>query len=74
MVTRTCSCFSVGNLKNASQCAGTYKMFRPDDDVMAENIEFYKSQANITDNDFNPRQVLCQQQPFCCPFFHGGGV
>jgi hypothetical protein len=48
--------YQMGDNKNASQCAGTYILMLPDDDAMKENIRYYKSQTNIVDSDFNPRQ------------------
>ena len=54
----------VGDAKNASKCAGTYLLMLPDDEVMIENIEYYKNQTNITDTDFNPRQVSTENHLF----------
>ena len=62
----------MGDFKNASQCAGTHRLFHPDDDVMAGNIRYYQETANASNIDLMPRQVLIKMvlRFFCVIFIN----
>lgn len=52
--------FSVNDLKNAVPCAASYMLFDPSDDVMKNNVAYYKfhkSQWGLEEEDFLPRSV-----------------
>ena len=52
--------FLVNDLKNAVPCATSYMLFDPSDEVMKNNVAYYKyhkSQWGLTDEDFLPRPV-----------------
>jgi len=55
---------AVGNRHQAAQCTSTYLLFRPDDDTMLYNKQFYLQQADTSPNDFAPRQVITDNS--CC--------
>lgn len=44
-------------VKKAVECAMTYLLYHPDDEVMLNNIRHYKEVEGIKDEDFVPRQV-----------------
>uniref|UniRef100_A0A3Q0SW70 Cartilage associated protein n=1 Tax=Amphilophus citrinellus TaxID=61819 RepID=A0A3Q0SW70_AMPCI len=49
---------AVNDLKNAVPCATSYMLFDPSDEVMRNNVEYYKfhkSKWGLTDEDFLPR-------------------
>ncbi|XP_062521860.1 cartilage-associated protein-like [Corticium candelabrum] len=54
--------YKMGDFKNASQCAGTHRLFHPDDDVMAGNIRYYQETANASNIDLMPRQEAFHYQ------------
>ena len=47
----------VGNLKKAAEAVGTYLLFKPNDDEMLKNQQFYLEQAEVTEEDIKPRMV-----------------
>jgi hypothetical protein len=47
----------VGNLKKAAECAATYLLYHPEDEVMLGNIKHYKEMEGLSEEDFVPRQV-----------------
>lgn len=52
--------FTVNDLKNAVPCAASYMLFDPSDEVMKNNVEYYKfhnSRWGLTEDDFLPRSV-----------------
>lgn len=52
--------FLVNDLKNAVPCAASYMLFDPSDEVMKNNVAYYKyhkTQWGLTDEDFFPRSV-----------------
>lgn len=52
--------FSVNDLKNAVPCAASYMLFDPSDEVMKNNVAYYKfhkTQWGLEDEDFLPRSV-----------------
>lgn len=52
--------FTVNDLKNAVPCAASYVLFDPSDEVMKNNVAYYKfhkSQWGLTEEDFLPRPV-----------------
>ena len=38
-------------------CTGTYLLFRPNDETMLDNRDYYQRQSSASDSDFTPRQV-----------------
>lgn len=62
---------SVNDLKNAVPCATSYLLFDPNDEVMKNNVEYYKfhkSKWGLIDEDFLPRSVsdvqICSQNMY----------
>lgn len=52
--------FAVTDLKNAVPCAVSYLLFDPSDEVMKNNVAYYKFHKNqwgLTEEDFLPRSV-----------------
>lgn len=52
--------FPVNDVKNAAPCAASYMLFDPKDQVMQQNVayyRFYREQWGLNDNDFEPRPV-----------------
>lgn len=52
--------FPVNDLKNAVPCAASYMLFDPKDEVMKNNVAYYKfhkKQWDLTEEDFLPRSV-----------------
>lgn len=50
----------MNDLKNAVPCAVSYILFDPSDEVMKNNVAYYKfhkSQWELTEDDFLPRSV-----------------
>ncbi|XP_053718208.1 cartilage-associated protein [Synchiropus splendidus] len=51
--------YKLNDMKNAVPCAASYMLFDPNDDVMKNNIAYYKfhkGQWGLTDEDFLPRR------------------
>jgi len=48
---------AVGNSPQAAQCTSTYLLFRPNDETMLQNKNYYMSQSTASQSDFTPRQV-----------------
>lgn len=51
---------SVGNLKEACQAVASYLLFYPDDEVMLDNMKYYRSLPKVTNDYFTPREVGTQ--------------
>lgn len=58
----------VNDVKNAAPCAASYMLFDPKDQVMRQNVQyyrFYREQWGLEESDFQPRPVsrthVCQQ-------------
>ena len=50
----------MNDMKNAAPCAASYMLFDPRDDVMNNNVAYYKFHKDkwgLTDEDFLPRAV-----------------
>lgn len=67
----TVTLLSVNDLKNAVPCATSYLLFDPNDEVMKNNVEYYKfhkSKWGLIDEDFLPRSVsdvqICSQNMY----------
>lgn len=53
-------CFTVNDVKNAAPCAASYMLFDRSDQVMQQNVayyRFYREQWGLEENDFQPRPV-----------------
>lgn len=51
---------SVNDLKNAVPCVASYMLFDPSDEVMKNNVDYYRyhrEKFGLTDEDFFPRAV-----------------
>lgn len=54
---------AVNDVKNAAPCAASYMLFDPKDQVMKQNVEyyrFYREQWGLEESDFLPRPVSSQ--------------
>lgn len=54
---------AVHDVKNAAPCAASYMLFDPKDQVMKQNVEyyrFYREQWGLEEGDFLPRPVSSQ--------------
>uniref|UniRef100_A0A3Q2V0V5 Endoplasmic reticulum protein SC65 n=1 Tax=Haplochromis burtoni TaxID=8153 RepID=A0A3Q2V0V5_HAPBU len=52
------SYYKLNDVKNAAPCAASYMLFDPKDQVMQQNVayyRFYREQWGLNDNDFEPR-------------------
>ena len=52
--------FPVNDVKNAAPCAASYMLFDPNDQVMQQNLayyRFYREQWGLKEEDFQPRPV-----------------
>lgn len=52
--------FTVNDVKNAAPCAASYMLFDSTDQVMMQNVayyRFYREQWGLEDKDFEPRPV-----------------
>uniref|UniRef100_A0A3Q0RTN2 Endoplasmic reticulum protein SC65 n=1 Tax=Amphilophus citrinellus TaxID=61819 RepID=A0A3Q0RTN2_AMPCI len=52
------SYYKLNDVKNAAPCAASYMLFDPKDQVMQQNVayyRFYREQWGLEDNDFQPR-------------------
>jgi len=49
--------FSVGEIKMAAECTGTYLLLKPNDATMVHNYDYYARQFGILPDDFKPRKV-----------------
>lgn len=63
---------AVNDVKNAAPCAASYMLFDPKDQVMKQNVEyyrFYREQWGLEESDFLPRPVSSQTKSsvFCLP-------
>lgn len=63
---------AVNDVKNAAPCAASYMLFDPKDQVMKQNVEyyrFYREQWGLEDSDFLPRPVSSETKSsvFCLP-------
>ena len=50
----------MNDVKNAAPCAASYMLFDPKDQVMTQNVayyRFYREQWGLVENDFQPRPV-----------------
>jgi len=47
----------VGNSQQAAVCTITYLLFRPSDETMIQNKDFYLQKSDASPSDFIPRQV-----------------
>lgn len=50
----------MNDVKNAAPCAASYMLFDPKDQVMRQNVEyyrFYREQWGLEESDFQPRPV-----------------
>lgn len=54
--------YKVGNLKKAAECAATYLLYHPEDEVMLGNIKHYKEMEGLSEEDFVPRQEIAAKQ------------
>lgn len=57
----------VNDLKNAVPCAASYILFDPGDEVMKNNMEYYKyhkEQWGLTGEDFLPRSVSINENKY----------
>lgn len=53
-------CCLVNDLKNAVPCVASYMLFDPSDEVMKNNVEYYRyhrEKFGLSDEDFLPREV-----------------
>jgi len=48
---------SVGNSQQAAHCTTTYLLFRPNDETMLQNKDYYMQRSSASESDFTPRQV-----------------
>ncbi|KAM3923423.1 endoplasmic reticulum protein SC65 isoform 1-T4 [Leptodactylus fuscus] len=51
--------YKLNDVKNAVQCVSSYMLFDPTDNVMQQNLayyKFYKEKWDLEDSDFNPRE------------------
>lgn len=65
ILTLTCGCLAVNNMKNATPCVATYLLFDPEDSVMKQNLVYYqyhKEKWELTEEDFAPRPVRKQRE------------
>lgn len=56
---------TVGDVKRAAECTGTYLHINPTDDVAQFNKGYYGRQHQVIEEDFTPRKVrdlICH----CC--------
>lgn len=54
------SSLPVNDVKNAAPCAASYMLFDPKDQVMRQNVQyyrFYREQWGLEETDFQPRPV-----------------
>ncbi|XP_037111415.1 endoplasmic reticulum protein SC65 [Syngnathus acus] len=52
------SYYKLNDVKSAAPCAASYMLFDPDDQVMRQNVEYYRhyrEQWGLADTDFQPR-------------------
>lgn len=64
------TCFPVNDVKNAAPCAASYMLFDPSDQVMQQNVayyRFYREQWGLKEEDFQPRPV--SKTSYCCSRF-----
>lgn len=50
----------MNDVKNAAPCAASYMLFDPEDQVMRQNVQyyrFYREQWGLQEGDFQPRPV-----------------
>ncbi|KAK1160272.1 cartilage-associated protein-like [Acipenser oxyrinchus oxyrinchus] len=55
--------YKLNDVKNAAPCAASYLLFDPQDDIMLQNMvyyRFYREQWGLEDNDFRPRPEALQ--------------
>jgi hypothetical protein len=62
------SCFAVGNYTQAIECAKTYLLFFPNDEVMSQNLAYYSAMIGEEQaSSIGPREVKylprCQLSP-----------
>eukprot|EP00118_Oscarella_pearsei_P025355 m.308037 g.308037 ORF g.308037 m.308037 type:complete len:495 (+) comp43296_c0_seq1:37-1521(+) len=50
--------FKGGNLTKAVECATTYLLYHPEDEVMLKNVQLYKGFEGVSDGDFVARQEI----------------
>ena len=48
----------VGNSQQAAVCTSTYLLFRPNDETMLRNQDYYLTNSDASSSDFTPRQVM----------------
>lgn len=61
------SSLPVNDVKNAAPCAASYMLFDPKDQVMRQNVQyyrFYREQWGLEESDFQPRPV--SHAHVCC--------
>lgn len=66
-----CVCFTVNDASKAAQCALSYLLFDPDDQVMQQNVAYYrfhKNQWGLTEEEFKPRPVSTHTHQPIIPF------
>lgn len=57
----------MNDVKNAAPCAASYMLFDPKDQVMLQNVQyyrFYREQWGLEESDFQPRPV--SHTHVCC--------
>ncbi|KAK6470201.1 cartilage-associated protein-like [Huso huso] len=55
--------YKLNDVKNAAPCAASYLLFDPQDEIMLQNMvyyRFYREQWGLEDNDFRPRPEALQ--------------
>ncbi|MBN3270399.1 SC65 protein, partial [Polyodon spathula] len=55
--------YKLNDVKNAAPCAASYLLFDPQDEIMLQNMvyyRFYREQWGLEDNDFKPRPEALQ--------------
>lgn len=60
---------AVNDVKNAAPCAASYMLFDPKDQVMKQNVEyyrFYREQWGLEESDFLPRPVSQTKTSLFC--------
>ncbi|GAB0099517.1 hypothetical protein DMENIID0001_153890 [Sergentomyia squamirostris] len=54
------SYYNIGNLEQAIKCMVTYLLFFPDNEMMLENLDFYKNHPDAKDDFFQVRKEALQ--------------